>query len=83
MATMSQMRQFCLDAYPNATMKWREHIATTRNTRQIVAIYKKLKDDPKKLKEVTDEYHQMDLFEWQVANQKAGTHTEVKLDTTE
>ena len=77
MPTMNEMRQAVMDAYPNATMKWREHIATTRNTCQIVAIYKKLKGDPKKLKDITDECHQMDIFEWQLANQKAGNNTEV------
>lgn len=75
MPTMNEMRQAVLDAYPNAGMKWREHIAKTRNTRQVVAIYKKvvLKEEKPK----TEEFHQMDIFEWQLANQKAGTHTKV------
>ena len=81
MATMNEMRQAVLDAYPNATMKWREHIAKTKNTRQIVAIYRKIcmGYSDKQLSQLTkpEEFHQMDIFEWQLANQESGTHTEV------
>lgn len=77
MPTMNEMRQFCLDAYPNATAKWREHIATTKNTRQIVAIYKKLNNKPPK--PVSDEYHQIDIWEYCLGKSAVGNSTEVNV----
>lgn len=77
MPTMNEMRQFCLDAYPNATAKWREHIATTKNTRQIVAIYKKLHNKPPK--PVSDEYHQIDIWEYCLGKSAVGNSTEVNV----
>ena len=74
MATMNEMRQAIMNAYPNAGLAWREHIANTKNTRQIVAIYKRITtmEKPK-----DEEFHQMDIFEWMLANKEEGTHTEV------
>ena len=61
MPTINEMRQAVLDAFPNASMSFRERMATTKNTRQIVAIYKKLnKEKPKE----PEGYHQMDIFEF-------------------
>ncbi len=76
MATMNEMREAIIKAYPNATMKWHEHIATTKNTRQIVAIYRKI---TAKKEKTEPEYHQIDMFEYMLTKQDKGSHTEVAI----
>lgn len=73
MPTMSDMRQAVLDAYPNASLIFRQKIATGKNTRQVVAIYKKLKKEP--AKEESD-YHQIDIFEWLLSKENVVKKTE-------
>lgn len=77
--TINAMRQFILDAYPNASMKWRNHIATTPNTRQIVAIYMKLQQPKKKAVKPVEEYHQIDIFEYLLSKEEKGTHTPIAI----
>lgn len=76
--TIKEMRQAVMDAYPYASMKWRQHIASTRNTRQIVAIYMKLQEK-KPAKKDQEQYHQMDMFEYMVAKETVDNQTKIAL----
>ncbi len=86
--TVNDMRLYLLEQYPNSKT-WRHRVANMK-TNQVIAIYKDMeqrnyrkaqeaKAEPKQ----EAEYHQMDIYEYQLllANEKGlkGSHTEVKV----
>lgn len=66
MATIAEMRLYLMSRYPDS-LKWQERVSKMP-TRQVVAIYKKFKNMPKKpyigpLPEDPN-YHQINMFEY-------------------
>ena len=81
--TINQMRLYILESYPNAGQKWREKV-TKMPTAQIVAIYKSIlsREEQTKRSEgknTSEEYHQMDIWEYLVTLEDKGSHTEVNV----
>ena len=84
-ATINQMRSKILEAYPNASMKWRQKV-TNMKTSQVVAIYRSVLAREEKLekqKAQDKKYHQIDIWEWLTAqsenSDEAGSHTLIEV----
>ena len=78
MATINEMRAAILNRYPDASMGFREMIATGP-TRRVVAIYSDLLRKGK-LEECGDKCnHQIDMFEYLNSLNEKGNTTEVKI----
>lgn len=82
--TINQMRIYILDSYPNASMDWRNKVANKMPTNQIIAIYHSIlarEDKKQKQAKIDEQFHQMDIFEWQKAlaerNGDKETHTDI------
>ena len=84
--TINQMRCYILDSYPNASKSWRNKVAFTMRTNQIIAIYHSIvnRDMNRKKKEnEKEQYHQIDIFEWLAAEDAKsdirGSHTDIAI----
>lgn len=90
--TINSMREYILAEYPKARPMWRNMIATTNNTAQIVAIYHRIENkkaaDSKaaleKEKSIAEgkpdeEYHQIDMFEYLATLNKKGNTTKIEV----
>lgn len=69
-----EMRNYILDSYPNASKSWRNKVANIMPPNQIVAIFHSvLKREEKKArdKELDRQYHQMNIFEYLDARERA------------
>lgn len=77
MPTISKMRKFLCDQYPERI--WWHQKVWKMPTNQVVAIYKKMVNAPKvKITEVEHSgYHQIDMFEYMATLTQ--NHTEVKV----
>lgn len=78
MPTMSEMRLYLMSRYPNS-LKWHKKVQNMP-TRQIVAIYKRMKElENKNLVHPhnNSNYHQIDMFEYLVSLSQ--TRTEVNV----
>lgn len=82
--TINDMRGAILASYPNAGMGFRQKV-TKMHTAQVIAIYKSIQEREakrEKQKQQDEEFHQMDIFEYMVANPErdtAETHTQIAL----
>lgn len=84
--TINDMRCYILDSYPNASKIWRNKVAFTMRSNQIIAIYKSIVNrgmNRKSIKQENEEYHQIDIFEW-LASEEArsdvkGSHSEIAI----
>ena len=78
MATISEMRLYLMSRYPYS-LKWHKMVVDMP-TRQVVAIYKKMKNDEEKNlvhPHNDSNYHQIDMFEYLASLNQ--TRTEVKV----
>lgn len=78
MATISEMRLYLMSRYPNS-LKWHKKVQNMP-TRQIVAIYKRMKElENKNLVHPhnNSNYHQIDMFEYLASLNQ--TRTEVNV----
>lgn len=78
MLTMSEMRLYLMSRYPNS-LKWHKKVQNMP-TRQIVAIYKRMKElENKNLVHPHNDsnYHQIDMFEYLASLNQ--TRTEVNV----
>lgn len=78
MQTISEMRLYLMSRYPNS-LKWHKKVQNM-STRQVVAIYKKMKrDEEKNLVHPHNDsnYHQIDMFEYLASLNQ--TRTEVNV----
>lgn len=78
MATISEMRLYLMSRYPNS-LKWHKKVQNMP-TRQIVAIYKRMKElENKNLVHPHNDsnYHQIDMFEYLASLNQ--TRTEVNV----
>lgn len=73
MATIAEMRLYLMSRYPYS-LKWHKRVADMP-TRQVVAIYKKMKNDEEK--NLVSNYHQIDMFEYLASLNQ--TRTEVNV----
>ncbi len=79
--TIKDMRVAILDAYPKASMGFRQKV-TRMPTRQIVAIYRSIQKRDEKHKQAVENnklYHQIDIFEYLAASTDEESHTEIEL----
>lgn len=78
MATISEMRLYLMSRYPYS-LKWHKRVVDMP-TRQVVAIYKKMKcDEEKNLVHPNNDsnYHQIDMFEYLVSLNQTRTEVDV------
>lgn len=78
MPTISEMRLYLMSRYPNS-LKWHKKVQNMP-TRQVVAIYKKMKRDEEKNlvhPHNNSNYHQIDMFEYLASLSQ--TRTEVNV----
>ena len=78
MATIAEMRLYLMSGYPYS-LKWHKRVADMP-TRQVVAIYKKMKHDEEKdlvHPHNNSNYHQIDMFEYLASLNQM--HTEVNV----
>lgn len=73
MATIAEMRLYLMSRYPYS-LKWHKRVVDMP-TRQVVAIYKKMKKDEEK--NLVSNYHQIDMFEYLASLNQ--TRTEVNV----
>jgi len=73
MATIAEMRLYLMSRYPYS-LKWHKRVVDMP-TRQVVAIYKKMKNDEER--NLVSNYHQIDMFEYLASLNQ--TRTEVNV----
>lgn len=76
MATISEMRLYLMNRYPNR-LWWHEKVQKMP-TKQVVAIYRKMTNSqPKKIETEDGSYHQINMFEYMASLTQ--NNTEVKV----